>query len=365
MTAQQKIFRAIGLMSGTSLDGIDVALLETNGHDFVRPLAFVSRPYDAAFREQLRSILGSRDRSTPNVIRLERDLTEHHASAVKEFVQLNAELCRSVDVIGFHGQTIWHAPQDKITIQIGDGALLARLTGIAVVNDFRSADVAAGGHGAPLVPLYHAALSANLPKPVVILNIGGVANITWIGSRGGEDILAFDTGPGNALIDDWVLQKKSVAFDRDGVLASQGKIDASHVTKFMQHPYFEKVPPKSLDRNGLVINVPAEWSAEDGAATLTMMTARSVAQSLTHVAVRPQNIYVTGGGRLNKTLMRWIGELTKIPVAPVDKLGWNGDALEAEAFAYLAVRSMLGLPISLPSTTGVAKPMAGGRLYKS
>ncbi len=232
-----------------------------------------------------------------------------------------------------------------------------------MVADFRSADVAAGGEGAPLVPLFHAALVARLPKPIVVLNIGGVANVTWIG--GAAQLLAFDTGPGNALIDDWVRRHTGAAADLDGALARAGRVSAPHVEQFLANPFFDRLPPKSLDRDDFREALPTGLSLEDGAATLTEMTAAAVAAATRHFPAPAEQWLVTGGGRHNPALMEALGRRLEVPVRPVEAVGWHGDALEAQAFAYLAVRSVLGLPLSLPSTTGVPRPTCGGRLFKA
>lgn len=358
-----KLYHALGLMSGTSIDGIDVALIETDGADFVRPLGAMGVPYPLDFREKIRAQFGnSQGTADPKVAVLERNLTEKHAEVVRAFLSKTGE---KIDLIGFHGQTLHHDLSRRMTVQIGDGALLARLTGIDVVNDFRTADVLAGGNGAPLVPLYHRALVSALEKPVVILNVGGVSNMTWIGGSGDADILAFDIGPGNAFIDDWVFKRTGAPFDRDGALAASGKVDWTAVDGFIQNPFFARRPPKSLDRNEFKNPLPEGFDTADGAATLTMMTAKSVEASLSHLSKRPKVIYVAGGGRHNKTLMKWIGEALNLDVRSVDVLGWNGDALEAEAFAWLAVRSVSGRPLTLPGTTGVLRPMCGGTLHKA
>lgn len=349
-------------MSGTSIDGIDAALIESDGHDHVRVLGFLGHPYPAAFREKLRKHLGNaHGTANPEIASFERELTELHAEIALE---LMAKTDAKLDMIGFHGQTLYHHPEQKMTIQIGDGALLAKLTGCDVVNDFRSADVQAGGNGAPLVPLYHRALVAKLPKPILILNIGGVSNVTWIGGSEDHEILAFDVGPGNALIDDWVLRHTGHPFDRDGLMAAEGKIDSDAVDNALALEFFSRKPPKSLDRDEFRKHTPEHLNAADGTATLTMITARAVAAALPFLPEKPDRIYVAGGGRHNKTLMRWIADITGVKALSVDKLDWSGDGLEAEAFAWLAVRSVLGLPLSLPQTTGVPRPMTGGRLHK-
>lgn len=353
----QRMWRAIGLMSGTSLDGIDVAMIETDGRQRVSQGPALTLPYPQEFRERLRSVLGGEG----PVREVEEELTRLHAEAVEQFLCEHPR--NAVDVVGFHGHTIFHRPAERRTWQIGDGGLLAHRLRLNVIADFRSADVAAGGQGAPLAPLYHAALAATLPRPLAVLNIGGVANVTWIGSQ--AEILAFDTGPGNALIDDWVQRHTGVAADLDGAFARAGAVSADHVENFLASPFFGHLPPKSLDRDDFRGALPTGLSLEDGAATLTEMTAASVAAATRHFPARVEQWFVTGGGRHNPALMEALGRRLNVPVKPVEAVGWHGDALEAQAFAYLAVRSLEGLPLSLPSTTGVPEPTCGGRLFKA
>jgi anhydro-N-acetylmuramic acid kinase len=343
-------------MSGTSLDGIDVALVETDGGERVVPGPALTIPYQEAFRERLRSVLGG----VGPVAEVEDELTRLHADAVGEFLRRHP--ATAVDVVGFHGHTILHRPAEHSTRQLGDGALLARLLRLDVVADFRSVDVAAGGEGAPLAPLFHAALATALPKPLAVLNIGGVANVTWIGEA--SEILAFDTGPGNALIDDWVRQHSGAGADIDGAFARAGRASEAHVERFLASPFFERPPPKSLDRDDFRDFVPEGPSLEDGAATLTEMTAAGVAAAARHFPVPPREWLVCGGGRHNPALMEALNRRLGAAARPVEAVGWNGDTLEAQAFAYLAVRSILGLPLSLPSTTGVVRPTNGGRLFR-
>jgi len=363
---KNKVYRAIGLMSGTSLDGIDAALIETDGHGHVQPLDFLTVPYEEADRAVIRKAYGKTDENDQLVREAAQLSAELHAKAVKALGAQNAEL------VGYHGQTIYHAPADGITLQIGDAALLAAETGVDVVADFRSADVKAGGEGAPLAPLYHRArvLTADLPKPVVILNIGGVGNVTWIG-EGAQDVLAFDTGPGNALMDDWVQRHTGEAFDKDGRYAKAGRAQMELVDQWLRHGYFSRKPPKSLDRDewdiaafGRSGDAMTHLSLEDGAATLLEFTVQSIVNSQVHMPEKPQAWYVCGGGRLNKALMESLS-LQLSHVGDVSELGWNGDATEAECFAYLAVRHMLCEPLSLPGTTGVAAPQTGGVLYRA
>ena len=347
--------RALGLMSGTSMDGIDVALIETDGRERLAAGPALTLPYPADFRERLRGVLGGAGR----VAEVEAELTRLHARAVAEF--RGRHPAEPIEIVGFHGHTILHRPAERRTWQIGDGALLARLTGIDVVADFRSADVAAGGEGAPLAPLYHAALAARFEKPIAVLNIGGVANVTWIGGDGA--VIAFDTGPGNAPIDDWARRHTGEAADLDGALARAGRASASHVARFLEHPYFARRPPKSLDRDDFRDAAPEGLSPPDGAATLTEMTAAAVRAALPHFPAPPRQWLVCGGGRHNPAVMAALARALAAPVRPVEAAGWDGDALEAQAFAYLAVRSALGLPLSLPSTTGAPRPMRGGRFF--
>jgi anhydro-N-acetylmuramic acid kinase len=348
----------VGLMSGTSMDGIDAALVRTDGESRVEGLGFITLPYSDGFRSRLRGCLGGRG----DVADVERDLTEEHARAVRQLLDQAGVAPVNVDLIGFHGHTILHAPEQRRTWQIGDAALLARLTGIGVVADFRTADVAAGGQGAPLVPLFHRALADDLSRPVAVLNLGGVGNVTWIG-RDENAVIACDTGPANALIDDWVLARTGSRLDVGGMLAARGRIDEVALATLLDHPYFDQPAPKSLDRDAFDPAPVQGLSAEDGAATLTAFTAAAVARVVPHLPEPPVRWLVCGGGRHNGTLMAMLRERLGVPVDPVDLVGWNGDALEAEAFAYLAVRSRKGLPLSLPTTTGVPEPLTGGRFH--
>ncbi len=355
---------AIGLMSGTSMDGIDAALIRTDGAGVVEPLAFLCVPYGDGPRDLLRAamtaaLLVPHPGPHPAIDQAARSLTLWHVSAVQSLLAQAGVTARDVDVIGFHGQTVAHRPDRGWTWQIGDGALMAQLTGISVVNDFRSADVAAGGHGAPLVPLYHAAMATTLPKPVAMLNIGGVGNVTYIGDSE-ADLLAFDTGPGNALIDDWVFDHTGKTMDTDGALAAAGKADQGIVRDLLDHPWFDAPPPKSLDRSDFSAPAVRGLALADGAATLAAFTAGSIVQAQAHLPGAPRTWYVCGGGRRNPTLMAMLAASLATPVLSVDRLGFDGDAVEAQAVAYLAVRSLRGMPLTLPGTTGVARPLSGG-----
>ena len=357
-----KLWRAIGLMSGTSLDGVDAALVETDGEARMRCGPALTIPYDKALRERLRRALGGRH----PVRAIERSLTIAHAEAVQVLLKKAGLSPGDIDLVGFHGQTIVHRPEDGVTWQIGDGPMLAARSRIDVVADFRSADVAAGGQGAPFVPVFHRALAGELERPLAVLNIGGVANVTWIGrtAADGADLLAFDTGPGNALIDDWMLAHTGQPRDDNGACAARGRVDRAALDRLLSHDYFGRRPPKSLDRNAFDPAPVEKLSTEDGAATLTRFTAAATALARRHFPAPARLWVVTGGGRRNATLMAALREVMEgVPIRAAEDVGWDGDALEAQAFAYLAVRSRRGLPLSFPTTTGVRRPMEGGRFF--
>jgi len=365
-----RIYTAIGLMSGTSMDGIDAALIETDGADLVRPLDFLTIPYDDDLRSKIRAVFGRHDRTDPAVLEAEALSTDAHIRAITALLQKTGRKAADIDLIGYHGQTIFHAPADRITVQLGDGARMARETGIAVVYDMRANDVKLGGEGAPLAPLYHCARvkSDNLDLPCVILNIGGVSNVTYIG-RDEHDVLAFDTGPGNALMDDWIQKHTGARYDKDGLLAASGTPDPDILAGWMSHSYFSRKPPKSLDRNEWDIAAMGPLAekidgarVQDGAATLLEFTVTAIAAARRWMPEEPRSWYVCGGGRHNLALMDQLAGRVEGTVASVDTLGWDGDATEAECFAYLAVRSKLGLPLSLPTTTNVPAPATGGVL---
>lgn len=367
MAAKFPAVWAIGMMSGTSLDGVDAALIRTDGTQVLEIGAHVTLP----FEDELFAALHDAVHLRGDLMKAEHDLTVFHARAVEELLRISGRQARDIHVIGFHGQTVTHRPKEGITWQMGNGALLAAMTKIDVVCDFRRRDVAAGGQGAPLVPLYHAALSLQLPLPLAVLNIGGIGNVTWVGKSEemGEslmayDILAFDTGPGNAMLNDWVRKHTGDAYDKDGQLAAKGRVYQNIVDDFLSHPYFRATPPKSLDRNDFNIGQMSNLTVEDGAATLTAFTAQSVAKAVGFFPAPPKRWLVTGGGRHNPAIMRALAGI--LPgVEPVEAVGWDGDALEAQAFGFLAVRSLYNLPLSLPTTTGASHPVTGGAYYRA
>ncbi|WP_031309063.1 anhydro-N-acetylmuramic acid kinase [Sphingobium sp. C100] len=358
---------AIGLMSGTSRDGIDAALIDTDGEDAVAAVAFHAMAYDDGFRLRLaeacqRAMAMERPGFEPLIASVEAELTERHVQAVADLLGRSGHVAEDVGVIGFHGHTVAHRPERGWTWQIGDGAGLAGGFGIPVVGDLRSADVAAGGQGAPLLPVYHRALAQGLAKPAAVLNLGGVANISFIGSDG--TLIAFDTGMASGLIDNWMQAHGAAAYDAGGACAAQGRVDDARLAAMMADPWFEAPPPKSIDRERFSIDAVQGLGVADGAATLTAFSAAAVARAIGHLPERPAQIHVAGGGRHNATLMAMLADRTGARILSVDGLGWDGDALEAQGFAYMAVRHMRGLPISFPGTTGAPEAMTGGVLFR-
>jgi anhydro-N-acetylmuramic acid kinase len=369
----EKMKTAIGLMSGTSMDGIDIALVRTDGRDRVERGAALGIAYDAKFRDRLKQGLEDarpirqREERPGNLADVERELTLRHAEAVQSFLKKNNLQSADVDVIGFHGQTVLHRPDDALTVQLGDGALLARETGIAVVHDMRANDMVHGGQGAPLIPVYHAALAAGLPAelrsewPVVFVNIGGISNLTFVGMD--KNIVAYDSGPGNTLIDQWVEAHAGIPYDQGGMIASEGSVIADLAQRYLANPFFSGTKRRSLDRNDFSPPVGADASLEDGARTLAHVTAAAILKSAKHLPDRPGSYIVSGGGRLNRMIMRDLTDLAfseEATVMSAEEAGLDGDAMEAEAWAYLAVRSLEGLPLTFPGTTGVTKPVTGG-----
>jgi anhydro-N-acetylmuramic acid kinase len=362
---------AIGLMSGTSLDGVDIALIETDGE---RVAAFGPtgyRPYTDPERGLLREALAeavnlTRRDARPGVIgEAERAVTLAHAEAVAAFLARNHIAREGIDIVGFHGQTVLHRPAQRLTVQIGDAEALAKAIRVPVMHDFRAADVAAGGQGAPFVPVYHRALAQSQRRegPVCVVNIGGVSNITYI--DGADTLIACDTGPGNALLDDFMLRVRGQRFDNEGWLAAQGYPDADWIAHALQHPFFAQSPPKSLDRNDFASLPLPDMAPADGAATLTAFTAAAIARVVPLLPRPPESWIVAGGGARNPTMLGMLRErVAPASVESAEALGWSTDAIEAQAFAYLAARGLQGLPLSYPSTTGVPVPMTGGVIAK-
>ena len=372
---------ALGLMSGTSLDGVDAALLKTDGVEIAEFGQGAERPYEPGEMQAVATVTAdwatyrpARSAQAKAVLETaEADVLRAHAIAVAALLA-DVDAAASPDLIGFHGQTVAHDPEAGWTWQLGDGAALARALNRDVVWDFRSDDMNACGEGAPLAPFYHWALARRIGavEPVAFLNIGGVANVTWVDPAATDPaadgaLLAFDTGTGNALINDWMARKAGAAYDTDGGAAAAGRADLSTLqSSNAATAYFERKPPKSLDRNtfSAVLKSVEHLSTADGAATLTAFTVEGVAEAVKWMPSPPTRWLVCGGGRRNRAMMRMLRDRLTTPVEPVEAAGLDGDMLEAQAFAYLAVRVARGLPTSAPGTTGCDAPVSGGRVSR-
>ena len=376
MTEKAALKRAIGLMSGTSMDGIDIAMLVTDGDGHVERKGASFVPYEAAFRKRLEQSLDmarsieERSQRPGDLSDLETELTDRHGAAVEAFLAREGLMASDIDVIGFHGQTVLHRPSQALTVQLGDGEALARRLGIDVVYDMRARDMTLGGQGAPLVPAYHRALTGALPEdlqgdtPIVFVNIGGISNITYVGVDG--DLRAFDSGPGNTLIDQWVARHAGIPYDSGGAIASEGRVLSGLANRYLSSPFFTAKQRNSLDRNDFRLPDDSEAGLEDGARTLAFVTAAAIAKAQAHLPEKPKLWILTGGGRHNRMIVEDLTVATRHTgqVIVAEQAGLNGDSMEAEAWAWLAVRSMRGLPLTYPGTTGVREPATGGVLAR-
>ena len=360
--------RAAGAMSGTSLDGVDAAIVETDGAAVTAFGPSLYRPYTEAERATLRAALGHWPGSA-EAEAAARVVEAAHLAVLREL--LAQEEAGEVTLLGVHGQTLAHEPGGRGTHQAGDGARLAEALGRPVVWDFRSADMTLGGQGAPLAPAYHFALAKwiGAEAPLAFLNLGGVGNLTWVDPRKAAPeapgaLLAFDTGPANAPLNDLMQARRGLAFDADGALAAAGVVDDAVIARFAEHGWFLKMPPKSLDRNAFpeLVEAVAGLADADAAATLTAAAAVAAMRGAEHFPAPVARVLVTGGGRKNPVMMGMLAEAFDAPVMPVEEAGLDGDMLEAQAFAYLAVRVARGLPTTFPGTTGVAAAVGGGEV---
>lgn len=347
---------AVGLMSGTSGDGVDAALLDTDGENKVGFLGGLTLPYDDDLRGRL--LEGSQhDVPLSELLKIEKEVSEHHVEAVRQLLAQNPKQAKKVEIVGFHGHTVRHSASDGITMQIGNPWILARDLKLPIVSDFRRCDIAGGGQGAPLVAMFHRALFSSEPRPTVVLNLGGVANVTWLGEK--EEIIAGDTGPGCGLIDEWAQTMADLPHDRDGHLALAGKVDRDTVEAALDSPFFGLPLPKSADRFDFDHVDVSALSVEDGAATLCAVTAEAVYRAVKKLPAMPKKTWVTGGGVHHPFLMKLLGERLG-EIRNVSEFGLNPDTLEAECFAWLAVRCQRGLPLTIPETTGCDRPLSGG-----
>lgn len=373
-TFPKKTLRVLGFMTGTSLDAVDMAVIETDGHDILAFGPAGEMKLDAETRAVVEEAIDDafdweRDEEEPDSFEDARmAVADAHLAAALGFMAVNGVKASALDLVGVHGQTVLHeAPSPELpgrTVQLIDAVSVAEGLGVPVAYDFRSNDVAAGGQGAPLAPVYHAALvrRAGMTGPVAVLNLGGVGNITLIRADGGLE--AFDTGPANGMVDLLVQSRMKKRMDEGGRLAAAGAVDQVVLDAYLAHPYFAATGPKSLDRFDFSLDSVATLSLEDAAATLTAFAAQAVALGVARCSEQPKEIVVCGGGRHNPVLLAAIRQRVGVPVSTAEDKGWRGDAIEAEAFAFLAARCRLGLPISFPGTTGVAAPMTGGRIVE-
>ena len=373
--SNSRVLTALGFMAGTSLDGVDAAIVRTDGEGLVEVGPNLHLPYEATTRAMVvratKAALEGRD-SADDITQAVDMVTSAHINAAQKLMEKHHLQRTEIDIIGFHGQTILHRPakardQRGRSWQIGSGAIVAQELKIDVIDDFRKQDIEAGGEGAPFSPVYHQALvrAQNPEGAVCVLNIGGVANVTYVPENGQiNEMIAFDSGPGNGLIDEWLVLSTGAPMDEDGALAASGIVDETALRMLMLSPYLKRNPPKSLDRYDFKLNPIKHLSPADGAATLTAFTAETVRASVVFLPQPPIGWVVCGGGRHNPVLMDALANRLGAPVKKAEDVGWNGDFIEAECFAYLAVRSLKKLPLSFPKTTRVPHPKCGGTYHK-
>jgi anhydro-N-acetylmuramic acid kinase len=356
--AKKQLKKVLGLMSGTSADGADVALIATDGENAIEFFGGLTLPYERELRARLLEA-SQHDVPLTELARVERDITLHHADAVAQFTKMMPQESDGVDLIGFHGHTVRHITSEMICWQIGNPWLLAERTGMRVVSDFRRHDIAVGGQGAPLVAMFHRALFTHEPRPTVILNLGGVANITWLGQN--EEIVAGDTGPGCGLIDEWIEEMAGLSHDKDGEIAKRGRVDQGIVDAALATPFFSKPLPRSADRFDFDHVDVSGLSVEDGAATLCAVTVQAIVRAVRTMPGHPEVLWVTGGGVHNPVIMRMLSE-NFARVRNVREMNLNPDTLEAECFAWLAMRHTKGLPLTIPETTACSRAVCGGTI---
>lgn len=364
---KNKVLNIVGMMSGTSLDGIDVSLVSTNGTVIKDIKKSTFKPYPKKLREDIIEISKDLD-NIIKMLEISNEITLLHIKALEENLKINTLRNKDIDLIGFHGQTIYHNPKEKTSLQIGNASLLATKTDIPVISNLRDNDIACGGQGAPIVPIFHKAIIANSDLPIAVVNIGGVSNITAIYKN---NLIAGDVGPGNALIDDWIRQRINKNYDKDGKIASMGKIHEQLVELYIEgHNFFAQDLPKSLDRNTFsnFMEELHQMTTEDGAATLAFLTALSINHSLKSLSPKINKIILTGGGRKNLFILNLLKEKFNIEVITMDDYSFNGqkldgDFIEAQAMAFIAACSFYNINYTFPSTTGVPSPKSGGVLY--
>ena len=366
-----KNFVALGLMSGTSADAIDVGLIETDGKDKIILKSSLTYPFTKEFSRKIKKIfiteLNEKSLKSKKIMEIEREFTDLNYMAVKKFLKKYKINKNNIDIVGFHGQTISHNPRQGYSHQLGDSKRLANLLKINVVANFRDNDVTHGGEGAPLTPIFHYYLTHKINKKICFINLGGISNVTWINYKNKknlQDILAYDAGPCCSLIDDWVNFKTNNRYDKLGNYAKKGNSNKKIVNSYLKNNFFLKLPPKSLDRNFFSIsNIKGELNLYDGAATFCDLSVQCLSKSFVFLPSKPDICILSGGGRHNTYLVDEIKKEIKSIVKSSDEYNWDGDILEAYAFAFLSVRKLLNLPISFPNTTNIKKPLVGGKIF--
>ena len=368
----KKLITAVGLMSGTSCDGIDASIIKSNGEDSLNLIGDYFFPYEKKIRFKIRELkekiekVSDLETNRNEILDLEKEITLSHFETTKILFEKLKIKKSEIDLIGLHGHTIFHSFYDKKTMQLGDGKTLAKLTGLNVIYDFRKNDLKNGGQGAPLVPIFHSLLQKKLQieSPVVFVNIGGISNLTYLDKN--EEIKSFDSGPGNFLIDK-LLQLKSndkIQFDENGKIAFKGKVDKIILDSYLSDPYYDSLPPKSLDVNDFNLSPIRSLSTENSIATLSELSVITIVNSLNFFPKKPKKIILCGGGRKNKYFYERIKKKSDISIINIDEYKIDGDFIESQAFAYLAIRSFLKKPITFNETTGVSKPTIGGKLIE-
>ena len=364
----KEIFYSLGLMSGTSLDGIDASIIKSDGENFIKTIDNMHFEYDYQFKSKLKktvnTVISKKQFSTlsEKIKKIEEELTLKHAEACKLIIKKNKNI--KIDFLGFHGQTILHRPNKGYSIQIGNSNLLSKIMNIPVISEFRKNDILNGGQGAPLAPLYHQVILNKIKAklPAVVINIGGISNITYM--KKNKKLISFDCGPGNYLIDEWIRKKLRKEFDKNGYQAKKGKVNKKILKKLLQDPYYKKNYPKSLDVKYFNLKKLKGLNTKDGSATLSMLTVETILNAINNFKNYPKILLITGGGRKNKFIFKNIKKKVKCPIYSVDHFKIDGDYVESQAFAYLSIRSYLKKNITFPNTTGVKKPCVGGIYFK-
>lgn len=358
-------FLAIGVMSGTSADGIDISLIRTDGKDYFKPLSSLSISYSDDLRKKIINFSKSfwDKRSHFNIILLEELITKKYIEGIKKLLKKTKIKSEKIDVIGAHGQTVFHDPNNSISLQLVDANKISNYFDIKVISNFRQNDIINGGEGAPLVPIFHASLKKYLKvkKSAIFINIGGISNITYVSKTGG--LKAFDTGPGMCLLDDYVKLNTKNQFDLNGNFSKKGKINYRILKKNMSDDFFKKNYPKSLDRNYFSIKKYKNLDFYDACATISMFTVLSIYEGIKMTEIDCDCIYLVGGGSRNQFISSKLSKLISGKIKFINKLSLSDNYIESQAFAYLGIRSIKKLPISYPKTTGIKKALSGGDLY--